>query len=118
VRLETIGESHDGEVRVFFELNGQPRDIRVPDRHSGQAKTANPKADPANPAHIGAPLPGTVARINVSVGETVEKGALVASIEAMKMETGLHAERGGVVKAVIASVGAQVDAKDLLIELE
>jgi len=118
IRLETIGESHDGEVRVFFELNGQPRDIRVPDRHGGAAKAANPKAQPGNSAHVGAPLPGVVARVNVEVGQKVEQGALLASIEAMKMETALHAERAGVVKAIHATAGAQVDAKDLLIELE
>jgi pyruvate carboxylase len=48
----------------------------------------------------------------------VKTGDLLLTIEAMKMETGLHAERDGKVKAVHVSAGGQIDAKDLLIELE
>ncbi|SDZ97699.1 pyruvate carboxylase [Rubrimonas cliftonensis] len=118
VRLSAIGDSHEGEVRVFFELNGQPRDIRVPDRHATGAKAASQKAEPGNPRHIAAPLPGVIARVNVEAGAQIKQGDLLVTIEAMKMETGLHADRDGVVKQVLAKVGASVDAKDLLVELE
>jgi pyruvate carboxylase len=118
VRLSAIGESHEGEVRVFFELNGQPRTIRVPDRKAGGAKAANPKAEPGNPLHIGAPLPGVIASVAVSAGQKVKQGDLLLTIEAMKMESALHADRDGVVKRVVVPAGSQVDAKDLLIELE
>jgi len=117
IRLQTLGEvQEDGEVRVFFELNGQPRVIRVPDRSAKAAKDATPKADPANPAHLGAPMPGVVASVAVQAGSTVRKGDLLMTIEAMKMETALNADRDGTVKAVFVSPGAQIDAKDLLVE--
>ncbi|MCI5111279.1 MAG: pyruvate carboxylase [Marivita sp.] len=119
IRLIAVGETQDdGEVRVFFELNGQPRTIRVPDRKAKATTAARPKAEVGNPNHIGAPMPGVVASIAVSTGQKIKEGDLLLTIEAMKMETGLHAERDAVVKAVHVSAAAQIDAKDLLIELE
>ncbi len=119
IRLVTVGETQDdGEVRVFFELNGQPRTIRVPDRKSGAAKGAKPKAEPGNAAHVGAPMPGVVASIAVQAGTKVKEGDLLLTIEAMKMETGMHAERDATVKAVHVQPGGQIDAKDLLIEFD
>ncbi|MDO5642514.1 MAG: pyruvate carboxylase [Paracoccus sp. (in: a-proteobacteria)] len=119
IRLQAIGETDEkGEVKVFFELNGQPRIIRVPNRAEGAAIAARPKADPANPAHIGAPMPGVVATVAVTPGQKVNAGDLLLTIEAMKMETAIHAERAGVIKAVNAAPGQQIDAKDLLIEME
>ncbi|WP_299930797.1 biotin/lipoyl-containing protein, partial [uncultured Pelagimonas sp.] len=79
------------EVKVFFELNGQPRTIRVPNRKIAAETVARPKADPGNDAHIGAPMPGVVASVAVTVGQQVKEGDLLLTIEAMKMETGLHA---------------------------
>ncbi len=119
IRMITVGETtDDGDAKVFFELNGQPRTIRVPNR-AVKAKTAQrPKADAANADHVGAPMPGSIASVAVSVGAKVNAGDLLLTIEAMKMETGLHAERAATVKAVHVQPGAQIDAKDLLIELE
>ncbi|UWQ21113.1 pyruvate carboxylase [Jannaschia sp. W003] len=117
VRLQAVGETQeDGEARVFFELNGQPRVIRVPDRKAGGGAAKRPKAELGNPAHLGAPMPGVVASVAVQAGAKVAKGDMLLTIEAMKMETGLHAERDGTVKAVHVAPGAQIDAKDLLVE--
>ncbi|WP_292294381.1 biotin/lipoyl-containing protein, partial [Marivita sp.] len=119
IRLIALGDTQDdGEVRVFFELNGQPRTIRVPDRKAKATTAARPKAEVANPNHIGAPMPGVVASVVVKVGQKIKEGDLLLTIEAMKMETGLHAERDAVVKAVHVQAASQIDAKDLLIELE
>ena len=104
-------------VKVFFELNGQSRVIRVP-----KAGLANPKAKPqaedGNPRHVGAPMPGTIATVAAQVGQKVAKGDPLVSIEAMKMETMLTAERAGVVKAIHCRHGEAVNAKDLLVEFE
>jgi pyruvate carboxylase len=119
IRLQAIGDTNeDGDVKVFFELNGQPRVIRVPNRLVKATTQQRPKAEAGNPNHIGAPMPGVVASVGAVVGQTVKVGDLLLTIEAMKMETGLHAERDAVVKAVHVSAGGQIDAKDLLVELE
>jgi pyruvate carboxylase len=119
IRMIAVGETNeDGEARVFFELNGQPRTVRVPDRKVKSAVAARPKAEDGNTAHIGAPMPGSVASVAVTVGQKVNPGDLLLTIEAMKMETGLTADRAATVKAVHVHPGAQIDAKDLLIELE
>jgi pyruvate carboxylase len=119
IRLQAVGEtSEDGEVKVFFELNGQPRVIRVPNRLVKSTTAARPKAEAGNPAHIGAPMPGVVASVGVSAGQKVSEGDLLLTIEAMKMETGIHAERDAVIKAVHVQPGTQIDAKDLLVEFE
>ena len=119
IRLQAVGETtEDGEVKVFFELNGQPRVIRVPNRAVKAKTAARPKAAEGNANHIGAPMPGAVASVAVTVGQKVNAGDLLLTIEAMKMETGLHADRAATVKAIHAQPGSQIEAKDLLIELE
>ncbi|WP_026758359.1 pyruvate carboxylase [Sediminimonas qiaohouensis] len=119
VRLQAVGETgEDGEAKVFFELNGQPRVIRVPNRAVKAQSAARAKAEAGNPDHVGAPMPGVVASVTVSVGQKVREGDMLLTIEAMKMETGIHAERDATVKAVHVQPGGQIDAKDLLIELE
>ncbi|WP_298842397.1 pyruvate carboxylase [uncultured Roseobacter sp.] len=119
IRLQAVGETNeDGEVKVFFELNGQPRVIRVPNRLVKASTSQRPKAETGNANHIGAPMPGVVASVAATTGAKVNAGDLLLTIEAMKMETGIHAERAAVVKAVHVQPGGQIDAKDLLIELE
>ena len=119
IRLQAIGDTDEnGEVRVFFELNGQPRVIRVPNRLVKSQTVQRPKAEAGNANHIGAPMPGVVASVGVQAGQKVKAGDLLLTIEAMKMETGLHAERDATVKAVHVQPGGQIDAKDLLVELE
>jgi pyruvate carboxylase len=119
IRMQAIGETDEnGEVKVFFELNGQPRVIRVPNRLVTSETTLRPKADPSNSNHIGAPMPGVISTVSVNEGQTVKKGDLLLTIEAMKMETGIHVERDAKIKAVHVKPATQIDAKDLIIELE
>ena len=118
IRLLSQAEEKDsGEMRVFFELNGQPRPVRIP--IAGQAASARksrPKAEDGNPQQVGAPMPGAVASVTVKPGQRVARGAPLLSIEAMKMENAVAAEHDGVVARVLVAVGDQVEAKDLLIE--
>jgi pyruvate carboxylase len=119
IRLQAVGETDErGEAKVFFELNGQPRLIRVPNRKVKATAAVRRKAEAGNPGHIAAPMPGVVASVAVQAGAKVKQGDLLLTIEAMKMETGIHAERDAVIKALHVTPGAQIDAKDLLIELE
>ena len=117
VRCLAIGKiDEEGNVRVFFELNGQPRSVMVENREATASVVRRPKADSADPCHVAAPVPGVVASMAVVEGRTVVAGDLLMTIEAMKMETALHAERDGTVEAVHVAAGQSVEAKDLLLE--
>jgi len=117
IRCLAIGEADDkGMVTVFFELNGQPRRVKVPDRaHGASAGKARRKAEAGSEAHVGAPMPGVVSTLAVAAGQSIRAGDVLLSIEAMKMETALHAERDGIVREVLVRAGDQIDAKDLLV---
>jgi len=117
IQLLTIGKADEqGMVPVFFELNGQPRLIKIADRHRHATK-ARLKIDTANPNQIGAPLPGMISQLLVKQGDKVKAGDVLLSIEAMKMETALHAERNATIAEIFIKTGEQVDAKDLLLTL-
>ncbi|MBB3313918.1 pyruvate carboxylase [Rhizobium sp. BK196] len=110
------GTDSQGMVTVFFELNGQPRRIKVPDRaHGASGAAARRKAEPGNATHVGAPMPGVISRVFVVPGQVVSAGDVLVSIEAMKMETALHAEKDGTISEVLVKAGDQIDAKDLLV---
>jgi pyruvate carboxylase len=118
VKLLAVGEPHaDGKRTVFFELNGQPREVEVVDRSLASAVRETPRADPNDPNQIAAPLPGLVVGVAVVTGDPVRKGQKLLSIEAMKMETTLYAERPGRVAEVLTHVGHQVKTGELLIKL-
>lgn len=119
VRLVSIGEPQaDGTRAVYFELNGQPREVVIKDESVKTTVTAKQKADQANPAHIGASMPGTVIRVVVEKGDKVSKGDHLMITEAMKMETTVQAPFDGVIKQVHVSSGDGIQPGDLLIELE
>ncbi|MFL5260289.1 MAG: pyruvate carboxylase [Hyphomicrobiales bacterium] len=119
VRLQTVGEpDEEGQVRVFFELNGQPRMIRVPNRTVAAKVTGRRKVEDGQPGQLAAPMPGAVSSLAVVVGQRVEEGDVVLMLEAMKMETVLHAPLTGAVKEILVSPGTHVDAKDLLLVIE
>jgi pyruvate carboxylase len=116
VRAQAIGETdEEGQVKVFFELNGQPRIIKVPNRAAADKIVARRKADDKNPGHVAAPMPGIVSTVAVKVGQAIRAGDVLLSIEAMKMETALHAERDGTIAEVLVNAGSPIDAKDLLV---
>ena len=80
VRYVTSSETHeDGTRTVFFELNGQPRSVRVPDRSQVAKRPPQRKAEPGNTKQVGAPMPGTIATVGVAVGRKVARGDLLAS---------------------------------------
>jgi pyruvate carboxylase len=116
VRFVTVSDLHDDGTRtVFFELNGQPRSVRAEDRSQGVVREATRKADADNANHVGAPMPGSVATVAVAVGQKIERGDVLVTLEAMKMEAAVKADRDGEVVEVVVRPGQQVDAKDLLI---
>ena len=115
--LEAIGEADDKGMRtVMTTLNGQLRPISVRDRSVTVQTRSAEKADAAVAGQVPAPFSGVVT-LKVAVGDTVEAGSQVASIEAMKMEAAITASVSGVVARVTIPATAQVEAGDLLLEI-
>ncbi|MBI4986943.1 MAG: pyruvate carboxylase, partial [Rhodocyclales bacterium] len=120
VRLQGSADIVDDEgegVKLFFELNGQPRMVRVAKAGAGGVRHARLKAEDGNPDHVGAPMPGSVVTVSVKAGQKVHRGDPLVSIAAMKMETVVRAERDGAVAEVHVVPGMAVSPKDLLVKL-
>jgi len=119
IKFLTVGDPHvDGTRQVFFELNGQPREVMILDTSLTDVVPPRVKADSDNPLQIAAPMPGLVVRVNVAVGEKVVKGQKLLTLEAMKMETTVYAEVAGKVAEVLVRPATQVEGGDLLLRLE
>ncbi len=119
VRYVTTSDPHeDGTRSVFFELNGQPRPVRVADRTQVARRPAPRKVEPGNAGHVGAPMPGTVGTVMVHAGQKLARGDALLTLEAMKMESTVRAERDGSVREVLVKPGQQVDTKDLLLVIQ
>jgi pyruvate carboxylase len=118
VGLEAIGEADDRGVRtVMATMNGQLRPVYVRDRSIEVETKAAEKADQSDPKHVAAPFSGVVT-LKVAVGDVVEAGQAVASIEAMKMEAAITAPVSGTVGRLAIPATQQVDAGDLLVVLQ
>lgn len=115
IGLEAISDADERGMRtVMCILNGQLRPITVRDRSIASEVPAAEKADRNNPDHVAAPFAGVVT-VGVAAGDTVEAGATIATIEAMKMEAAITAPRAGTVERVAVSATAQVEGGDLLV---
>jgi len=118
VKLINVGPpDKDGYRIVTFELNGMGREASILDRSIQTKPKSRLKADLADPLQIGAPIPGIITALAVSVGTKVAKGDKVLTLEAMKMQTTLYASADGIVDSIPAQVGETVETKDLLIKL-
>ena len=107
----------DGNRIVYFELNGQPREVVIKDLSVQSTTVERPKVDKNNPEQIGASMPGTVVKTLVAKGDKVKKGDHLMITEAMKMETTVQAQFDGVVKDIFVSDGEPILTNDLLIEI-
>lgn len=117
IRMLATGQADDaGDVKVFFELNGQPRSVRVKNRSVVSKIASREKATNAE-GQIGAPMPGIVASVVVENEARVKAGDLLLTIEAMKMETGIHADIDGTISLNVKA-GDQIEAKDLLAAIQ
>ncbi|MEJ2700513.1 MAG: pyruvate carboxylase, partial [Desulfuromonadales bacterium] len=93
VKLNAVGRVHeDGTRNIYFELNGEPRQVTVQDLSVETETATHKKADPNNPREVGAPMPGKVFKLLVNVGDVVKAGDTILSTEAMKMETNIKAK--------------------------
>ncbi|MBD7907251.1 pyruvate carboxylase [Sporosarcina gallistercoris] len=119
IKLVSIGEPQaDGTRVVYFELNGQPREVIIQDVSVETDSAKKQKADPGNDAHIAATMPGTVLQLAVEKGDRVRRGQHLLITEAMKMETTIQTPYDGIVKEIHVVPGEAISTGDLLIELE
>jgi pyruvate carboxylase len=118
LKFLTAGDPHpDGTRTLFFELNGQPREVNVRDRALRVVERAHPKADPADPGQVPAPTAGVVSGIAVQANHPVERGAKLLTLEAMKMQSNIYAPIAGRVTKLLVTPGQHVEAKDLLVTI-
>jgi pyruvate carboxylase len=108
----------DGKRRVFFQLNGFPRNLEIIDESIAGTAKKRPKADPLNHEQIGAPMPGKILEIRVQKGAKVKKGEIVLITESMKMEYAITAKTEATIKEVYVGKGELVEEGDLLIDLQ
>jgi len=113
-----ISEPHpDGTRTLFFELNGQPREVTVRDRALRVVERSHPKANPEDPGQVGAPTAGLISGIAVQVNHSVERGAKLLTLEAMKMQSNIYAPIAGKITKLLVAPGQHVEAKDLLVSI-
>jgi pyruvate carboxylase len=116
VKFLTVSEAHpDGTRTLFFELNGQPREVNVRDRALRVVERSHPKADSEAPGQVGAPTAGLISSIAVQLHHPVERGAKLLTLEAMKMQSNIYAPISGKIKKLLVTPGQRVEAKDLLV---
>ena len=118
VTLQAISDPDEKGMRtVMCTLNGQARTITVRDRNVESTVKSAEKADASNPGHVAAPFAGAVTA-TVKVGDTVEAGDTIATIEAMKMEAGITSTVAGTVSRLAIDGIAQVQGGDLLVVID
>jgi len=116
VKFLTISDAHpDGTRTLFFELNGQPREVNVRDRSLRVVERSHPKANAAEPGQVGAPTAGLISSIAVQANHAVERGAKLLTLEAMKMQSNIYAPIAGKISKLLVAPGQHVEAKDLLV---
>ena len=119
VKFLTVSEPHpDGSRTVFFELNGQPREVVVRDKSLRAAAPVHPKVNPSEPGHVGSPSPGVITSVFVQLSQNVERGEKLMMLEAMKMQSTIYSPLAGRISQLLVEPGQKVEAKDLLLVIE
>lgn len=117
VKLLYISESDEnGNRTVYFKLNGQTRSVEVKDNKSVTQVKANKKA--TSEQEIGTPLQGLIAKVFVKEGDEVQLNSPLFTIEAMKMETTIAANKPCRIKKIILNESTLAEADDLVLEVE
>ena len=118
IRLINVSDpDKDARRTVTYELNGVTRETYIADKKVSPQTKSRAKADHADPLQVGAPIPGLVSSISVSVGHKVVRGEKLLMMEAMKMQTTVYAPTDGIIAELPVAVGDTVASKDLLVKL-
>ncbi|PKQ63189.1 acetyl-CoA carboxylase biotin carboxyl carrier protein subunit [Labilibaculum filiforme] len=114
-KIEVNGTSYDVDVHVADKSSKTPRLVRKP--VVNKPGEGNIKKGATGASTVKAPLPGSIIKINIAVGDSINPGDTLLVMEAMKMENNVLAEKGGTVKAIKVAVGDSVLQDDVLIEI-
>lgn len=118
IHLDDIGEPDlEGNRTLFFNLNGQRREIVVKDNSIKSTVQAKRKVEPTNKEQYGATMSGSVLEVSVKRGDKVKRGDTLLVTEAMKMETAIQSRFDGVVEHIHVTAGEPIQSGDLLIEV-
>lgn len=116
LKLLAIGpiSEQTGQREVFYEMNGEMRQVTVDDQHAAVENTSRPKADAGDSSQVGAPMSGVVVEVRVHDGSDVKKGDPIAVLSAMKMEMVISAPHAGKIGSLGVKEGDSVDGQDLV----
>jgi pyruvate carboxylase len=106
-----------GQREVFYEMNGEVRQVTIDDTKAAVENTSRPKADPSDSSQVGAPMAGVVVEVRAKEGTEVKKGDPVAVLSAMKMEMVISAPHAGKVGEVLVKEGDSVAGSDLVCKI-
>ncbi|KAF4309676.1 putative pyruvate carboxylase protein [Botryosphaeria dothidea] len=119
LKLLAIGplSEQTGQREVFYEMNGEVRQVTVDDKHAAIENTSRPKADSSDSSQVGSPMAGVVVEVRVHEGSDVKKGDPIAVLSAMKMEMVISAPHSGKIGSLGVREGDSVDAQDLVCKI-
>lgn len=116
LKLLAVGplSENTGQREVFFEMNGEVRQVAVLDNKAAVENISRPKADISDSSQVGAPMSGVLVELRVHEGTEVKKGDPLAVLSAMKMEMVISAPHSGKVASLQVKEGDSVDGSDLV----
>ncbi|KJR83375.1 pyruvate carboxylase [Sporothrix schenckii 1099-18] len=116
LKLLAIGplSENTGQREVFYEMNGEVRQVTIDDKQASVENVSRPKADPTDSSQVGAPMAGVLVELRVKEGSEVKKGDPLAVLSAMKMEMVISAPHNGAVAGLVVKEGDSVDGSDLV----
>ncbi|KAF5878002.1 putative pyruvate carboxylase protein [Botrytis fragariae] len=119
LKLLAVGPLSDttGQREVFYEMNGEVRQVTIDDNKAAVENTSRPKADPGDSSQVGAPMSGVVVELRVKDGGEVKKGDPLAVLSAMKMEMVISAPHAGKVSSMQIKEGDSVGGSDLICKI-
>ncbi|TLD05599.1 uncharacterized protein PgNI_09311 [Pyricularia grisea] len=119
LKLLAVGPLSDatGQREVFYEMNGEVRQVTVDDKQASVENVSRPKADPSDSSQVGAPMSGVLVELRVHEGTEVKKGDPIAVLSAMKMEMVISAPHAGVVSNLVVHEGDSVGGSDLVCKI-
>lgn len=119
IKLLAIGplSEQTGQREVFYEMNGEVRQVTVDDQHAAVENKSRKKADLGDSSQVGAPMSGVVVELRVKEGAEVSKGDPIAILSAMKMEMVISAPHSGKVGELSVKESDSVDGQDLICKI-